>query len=71
MLLGELRWLMNEQVLWPGGTCVMLGEQRFALGTRLYKHPPLPLPLQTQSFKGRSHPTSPQIYCQREGSARA
>ena len=26
MLPGELRWLMNEQVLWPGGNCVKSGE---------------------------------------------
>ena len=35
MLPGELRWLMNEQVLWPGGNCVKSGEWRFALDTRL------------------------------------
>ena len=26
---------MNEQVLWPGGNCVKLGEWRFSLATRL------------------------------------
>ena len=26
VLPGELRWLMNEQVLWPGGNCVKSGE---------------------------------------------
>ena len=36
MLPGELRWLMIEQVLWPGGNRVKLGTWRFALHTRLY-----------------------------------
>ena len=35
MLPGELRWFMNEHVLWPGGNCAKSGEWRFALDTRL------------------------------------
>ena len=35
MLPGELRWLMNEQILWPGGNCVKSGKWRFTLDTRL------------------------------------
>ena len=35
MLPGELRWLMNKQVLWPGGNCMKSGKWRFALDTRL------------------------------------
>ena len=31
---GELRCLMSEQVLWPGGNCVESGERCFALDTR-------------------------------------
>ena len=35
MLPGELRWLLNKQVLWPRGNCVKSGEWRFAIDTRL------------------------------------
>ena len=31
----ELRLLMNEQVLWPGGNGVKSGERRLVLDTRL------------------------------------
>ena len=35
MLPRELRRVMNEQVLGPGGNCVKSGEWHFTLDTRL------------------------------------
>ena len=58
MVPGELRWLMNEQFLWPGGNCVKSGEWRFQnwlISQQVYFEAQLPTSCRYWVYRWSSH----------------